>query len=100
MVSGLDPAFPLYIFQGDVGHLAKTDAKFVDVIHTDGGVFGFPNPIGHVDFYPNGGIALQPGCRLSQLTKRGHPEEVGKFHSMLNLAIRIFINFHVLYFIR
>ncbi|KAK6629854.1 hypothetical protein RUM43_003675 [Polyplax serrata] len=75
-ITGLDPAFPLYIFQGDVGHLAKSDAKFVDVIHTDGGVFGFPNPIGHVDFYPNGGIALQPGCRLSQLTKRGHPEEV------------------------
>ncbi|KAL0274603.1 UNVERIFIED_CONTAM: hypothetical protein PYX00_002698 [Menopon gallinae] len=75
-ITGLDPAFPLYIYQGDRGHLAPSDARFVDIIHTDGGVFGFPNPIGHADFYPNGGVALQPGCRLSQLARRGHPEEV------------------------
>lgn len=59
--------------------MTRTDAKFVDVIHTDGGVFGFPTAIGHADFFPNGGVALQPGCRLSQLSRRGHPEEVGKF---------------------
>jgi hypothetical protein len=31
-----------------------------DVIHTDGGFFGIPWSIGHADFYPNGGVALQP----------------------------------------
>jgi len=39
LILGLDPAFPLYIFQGARGHLTKGDAKFVDVIHTDGGMY-------------------------------------------------------------
>lgn len=43
-------------------HLDITDAQFVDVIHTAGGTFGYVKPIGHVDFYPNGGKAPQPGC--------------------------------------
>jgi len=42
------------------------------------GVFGFPTALGDADFFPNGGVALQPGCRLSQLSHRGHPDEVGK----------------------
>ncbi|CAH0773568.1 unnamed protein product [Bemisia tabaci] len=61
-ITGLDPAFPLYYFQGARGRLAASDASFVDVIHTDGAVFGFPTPMGHADFYPNGGIPPQPGC--------------------------------------
>lgn len=39
-----------------------TDAEFVDVIHSCAGILGFKNPIGHIDFYPNGGGAPQPGC--------------------------------------
>lgn len=44
--------------------LTKEDAAFVDAIHTSGGVddgeaifaqFGNPYPVGHVDYYPNGG---------------------------------------------
>ncbi|CAL7933293.1 unnamed protein product [Xylocopa violacea] len=61
-ITGLDAAYPLYMNTGTDGHLAKTDAMFVDVIHTDGGHFGFPEPLGHVDFYPNGGRPVQPGC--------------------------------------
>lgn len=61
--SGLDPAFPLYMFNGPSARLSASDAKFVDVIHTDGGILGYPWPLGHADFFPNGGTALQPGCR-------------------------------------
>lgn len=51
------------------GHLVPSDAEFVDVVHTDGGVFGFDSPLGHVDFYPNGGMPFQPGCRLHELLR-------------------------------
>ncbi|XP_050535816.1 pancreatic triacylglycerol lipase [Daktulosphaira vitifoliae] len=66
-ITGLDPAFPLYMFSGKKGHLAPTDAEFVDVIHTDAGVFGFPVPLGHADFFPNGGYPTQPGCSIREL---------------------------------
>lgn len=55
------------MWTGNTGHLAPTDAEFVDVIHTDGGVFGFPVALGHVDFFPNGGIPVQPGCTIREL---------------------------------
>ncbi|KAE8744829.1 hypothetical protein FOCC_FOCC008553 [Frankliniella occidentalis] len=46
--------------------LDTTDARFVDVIHTDGTSifllgYGMSQPCGHVDFYPNNGKE-QPGC--------------------------------------
>ncbi|XP_050429451.1 pancreatic triacylglycerol lipase-like isoform X3 [Adelges cooleyi] len=62
MKNGLDPAYPLYRGTNNRGHLTPSDAEFVDVIHTDGGEFGFPVPMGHVDFFPNGGFPIQPGC--------------------------------------
>ncbi|XP_042904904.1 pancreatic lipase-related protein 2-like [Parasteatoda tepidariorum] len=48
------------------GKLSYKNAKFVDVIHSDGGLcfptnFGLKTPLGHVDFYPNGG-SIQPAC--------------------------------------
>ncbi|KAG7209826.1 hypothetical protein KM043_011435 [Ampulex compressa] len=69
-ITGLDPAYPLYMNTGMEGHLAATDARFVDIIHTDGGRFGFPFPLGHVDFYPNGGVRVQPGCNLESIIRR------------------------------
>ncbi|OAD55345.1 Hepatic triacylglycerol lipase [Eufriesea mexicana] len=69
-ITGLDAAYPLYMNTGSEGHLTKSDAMFVDVIHTDGGNFGFPNPLGHVDFYPNGGRPVQPGCDLENVFQR------------------------------
>ncbi|KAJ8874785.1 hypothetical protein PR048_022674 [Dryococelus australis] len=61
--SGLDPALPLFQYwAGAKDRLDKGDAYFVDVIHTCSGVLGYGSPIGHVDFYPNGGTTFQPGC--------------------------------------
>ncbi|KAI5755192.1 hypothetical protein M8J77_014860 [Diaphorina citri] len=73
-ITGLDPAFPLYGFTGGEGHLSKEDADFVDVIHTDGGILGFPVPIGHADFFPNGGFPVQPGCHIRQLLRKNSIE--------------------------
>ena len=65
--SGLDPAGPLFEGYEPTVRLDKSDAAYVDVIHSNGeslivGGFGTWEPIGHVDFYPNGGRA-QRGCQ-------------------------------------
>ncbi|XP_007667689.2 lipase member I isoform X2 [Ornithorhynchus anatinus] len=60
-ISGLDPAGPQFTGKPPNERLYRTDAKFVDVIHTDADALGFRNPMGHIDFYPNGG-SKQPGC--------------------------------------
>ncbi|XP_013189695.2 pancreatic lipase-related protein 2 [Amyelois transitella] len=66
-ITGLDPAYPGYKLTSNDGHLAKGDAIFVDVLHTNPGVLGFPKPIGDVDFYPNFGEWIQPGCWIDEL---------------------------------
>ncbi|CAF1306915.1 unnamed protein product [Rotaria sordida] len=65
-ISGLDPAGPDFYVSLIPDRLDHSDALFVDVIHTDGAPrvhsgFGHLEPLGHVDFYPNGGSA-QPTC--------------------------------------
>ncbi|XP_046666900.1 pancreatic triacylglycerol lipase-like [Homalodisca vitripennis] len=60
-ITGLDPAAPLF-GSDPKGRLDPTDAQFVDVIHSAGGYIGYYNPCGHIDFYPNGGVPIQPGC--------------------------------------
>ncbi len=64
---GLDPAGPWFPLNETDTRLDISDGEFVDIIHTDGGdltgnELGMLEPIGHIDFYPNGG-AIQPGCR-------------------------------------
>lgn len=66
--TGLDPASPLFrqMLSASLTSLGADDAKFVDVVHTDGARiwsegFGLFNPIGDVDYFPNGGLD-QPGC--------------------------------------
>lgn len=68
-ITGLDPAGPFY--EGVKNKSAKlwhTDAKFVEVIHTDVKPListeiglGMNETCGHVDVFPNGGHN-QPGC--------------------------------------
>jgi len=52
-ITGLDPAGPMFTRVPEDGRLDKTDAEFVDVIHSSR--LGIYEDIGHVDFYPNGG---------------------------------------------
>ncbi|KAG0443035.1 hypothetical protein HPB47_015357 [Ixodes persulcatus] len=60
-ITGLDPA--IRGFEDE--HLDTDDADFVDVIHTSNGILhlGMRDPIGHVDFYPDGG-GRQSGCYI------------------------------------
>ncbi|XP_046439287.1 pancreatic triacylglycerol lipase-like isoform X2 [Daphnia pulex] len=59
-ITGLDPSHTdeFYPLEDTDGRLDTTDAHFVDIIHTEG---RFTVPIGHIDFFPNGGL-VQPGC--------------------------------------
>lgn len=61
----LDAAAPLFevpLRMPDNRRLVKTDATFVDAIHTNVGFFGFLSPFADADFYVNNGGPLQPGC--------------------------------------
>ena len=60
MCTGLDPAGPLFESQHPNSRLDESDAEFVDVIHSNGenlilGGLGSWQPMGTVDYYPNGG---------------------------------------------
>lgn len=62
-ITGLDPAFPQYYPAiGGAKAISEKDAVLVDIIHTDEGRYGTPFSTGTVDFWPNGGDRIQPGC--------------------------------------
>jgi hypothetical protein len=70
-ITGLDPAGLYFENTDPTVRLDPTDAKFVDVIHSDGTTvsslivgYGLLQNIGHVDFYPNGGHN-QPNCPIT-----------------------------------
>lgn len=62
VIVALDPASVLFDYFNTEKRLCDTDAEYVQVIHTDSGHYSFEYPLGHADFYPNGG-RNQPGCK-------------------------------------
>lgn len=71
VIVGLDPALPLFLTSDLEDRLDPSDAGFVQVIHTNGGFKGYLSPIGHSDYYPNGG-RRQPGCDEDDLGTCAH----------------------------
>ncbi|XP_040072156.2 pancreatic lipase-related protein 2 isoform X1 [Ixodes scapularis] len=72
-ITALDPAEPFFEGMPPEVRVDRSDADFVDVIHTDSHPYlsklgvsegmGMEEAVGHVDFYPNGG-QIMPGCDL------------------------------------
>lgn len=68
-ITALDPAQPGFQGRNPMIRLNKTDANFIDVIHTDGRPFlpwlglGMTVGVGDVDLFVNGG-KWQPNCLL------------------------------------
>ncbi|RZF44278.1 hypothetical protein LSTR_LSTR006828 [Laodelphax striatellus] len=60
-ITGFDPSGVFFSSKPEY-RIDASDADFVDIIHTCGHWLGYYDPIGHVDFYPNGGLPIQPGC--------------------------------------
>lgn len=65
-IIALDPAGPLFLSRPIDKRLTKDDAEVVEVVHSDGGTFGYPSECGTIDFFPNGGSS-QPGCKRIDL---------------------------------
>jgi len=70
-ITGIDPAGPTFKYVDEEFRLDKNDAKFVDIIHVNGGklllwgYYGLEDSIGHVDIFPNGG-KKQIGCPVER----------------------------------
>ena len=82
-ITGMDPAGPLFNERPSSDRLSKGDALFVDIIHSDMHKFGIDHSIGDVDFYPNGGGAVQPGC-VPNLPACSHGRAIYFFIASIN----------------
>jgi len=103
-ITGLDPAEPYFEWMHESIRLDPSDAEFVDIIHTDGqsimnlfrggSGFGVMQKVGHLDFYPNGGLS-QPGCKNKDMCKHIMMGNIGAISDKVacshNRAIHLFI---------
>ncbi|XP_052873226.1 pancreatic lipase-related protein 2-like [Anopheles cruzii] len=62
VIYGLDPASINFFQDEPESRLSTDDAAYVEVVHSNTQLSGYPAPLGHVDFYMNYG-RKQPGCK-------------------------------------
>ncbi|XP_017778364.1 PREDICTED: pancreatic lipase-related protein 2-like [Nicrophorus vespilloides] len=69
-ITALNPTRPGFesILVKDDAKLSANDARIVDILHTDRNL-GYAESHGSVDFYPNFGDKIQPGCKLVEEKK-------------------------------
>ncbi|CAH0405502.1 unnamed protein product [Chilo suppressalis] len=60
-IVAIDPS--LHGWSHHPGRLGTDAATIVEVLHTTAGIQGYDLPLGHIDFYPNGG-SQQIGCGM------------------------------------
>lgn len=76
-IFAFDPAGPSYDHHPAKYRLDKDDATVVHVLHTSTAFLGLEDPIGDVDFYPNGLWDNQPvTCPNADKIQCGCPVEV------------------------
>jgi hypothetical protein len=62
-VTGIDPAGPFMKLLKPQDRLSRSKGTFVDNVHTQSELFGTAVPLGHLDFYANGGKGIgQTAC--------------------------------------
>lgn len=94
-IYGLDPAGPFFCFptlNPTNKRLDKTDAKFVQIIHSTDGLVGCQIDHGHQDFRPDGGIAPQKACELPIASQALWPEVLTCSHSQPIQYFRFSLN--------
>ncbi|XP_011691720.1 PREDICTED: pancreatic triacylglycerol lipase-like [Wasmannia auropunctata] len=85
-IVGLDPALPGFALAGSGARISSGDAKYVEIIHTNGGLLGFLVAIGDVDYYPNGG-KKQIGCLVDPGGACSHARSYKFYAESLNSQV-------------
>ncbi|XP_063235084.1 pancreatic lipase-related protein 2-like [Bacillus rossius redtenbacheri] len=85
-ITGLDPAAPGYGGEALENRLDASDADQVQVLHTNAGLLGWSSPLGHLDFYPNGG-KKQPGCGMDIVGTCSHSRAHWFFAESVNSPV-------------
>ncbi|XP_055627681.1 pancreatic triacylglycerol lipase-like [Toxorhynchites rutilus septentrionalis] len=80
-IVGLDPAGPFFS-EGHDDILSSGDARYVEAVSTNAGTLGFKQPLGHANFYPNGGKS-QPGCGIDLIGTCAHSRSYEYFAESL-----------------